>query len=207
MHRTQHLCKLPWNHKSPNVFSPNSWHCFIFRDYFYQFGELRSISIVPRQNCAFVCFSSRASAEVAAERSFNKLVLKGRRLKIMWGKSQGQQPTPGKQGGAPLVPVPGLPGGEMSISPDFVIQVEPPSTGRPWGQEKCPHDGGVLWIEAPACQPYLAGHFHLILPLLLIKFFCVNGLTSNGPIEHPFLSSESHPTRVTGLDAWIFGWK
>ena len=86
-------------------FSP---HC---RDYFYQFGELRSISMVPRQNCAFVCFASRASAETAAERSFNKLLLKGRRLKIMWGKSQGQQSTPGKQGGIPLMPVPGLPGG------------------------------------------------------------------------------------------------
>lgn len=83
----------------------------VFRDYFYQFGELRSITMVPRQNCAFVCFTSRPAAETAAERSFNKLILKGRRLKIMWGKSQGQQPTPGKQGGTPLAPVPGLPGG------------------------------------------------------------------------------------------------
>lgn len=67
--------------------------------------------MVPRQNCAFVCFTARASAETAAERSFNKLILKGRRLKIMWGKSQGQQPAPGKQGGSSLAPVPGLPGG------------------------------------------------------------------------------------------------
>jgi len=83
------------------------------RDYFYQFGELRSISMVPRQNCAFVCFTSRAAAETAAERSFGKLILKGRRMKIMWGKSQGQQPAPGKQGGTSLAPVPGLPGGEF----------------------------------------------------------------------------------------------
>ncbi|EDO31981.1 predicted protein, partial [Nematostella vectensis] len=80
------------------------------RDHFYQFGELRSISMVPRQNCAFVCFTSRAAAEAAADRSFNKLILKGRRLKIMWGKSQGQQPAPGRQGGHTLTPVPGLPG-------------------------------------------------------------------------------------------------
>ena len=83
------------------------------RDYFYQFGELRSISMVPRQNCAFVSFTSRAAAETAAERSFGKLILKGRRMKIMWGKSQGQQPAPGKQGGTSLAPVPGLPGGEF----------------------------------------------------------------------------------------------
>lgn len=87
----------------------------ISRDYFYQFGELRSITMVPRQNCAFVCFTSRAAAETAAERSFNKLILKGRRLKIMWGKSQGQQPAPGKQGGTSLAPVPGLPGGKYCV--------------------------------------------------------------------------------------------
>lgn len=70
--------------------------------------------MVPRQNCAFVCFTTRAAAETASERSFNKLILKGRRLKIMWGKSQGQSPVPGKQGGTPLAPVPGLPGGLYS---------------------------------------------------------------------------------------------
>lgn len=67
--------------------------------------------MVPRQNCAFVCFTSRSSAETAAEHSFNKLILKGRRLKIMWGKAQGQQPTPGNKGGVNLTPVPGLPAG------------------------------------------------------------------------------------------------
>lgn len=84
------------------------------RDYFYQFGELRSISMVPRQNCAFVCFTSRHSAENAAEKSFNKLILKGRRLKIMWGKAQGQQPSTTAKGPADptYAPVPGLPGGE-----------------------------------------------------------------------------------------------
>ena len=86
----------------------------LFRDYFYQFGELRSISMVPRQNCSFVCFTSRAAAETAAERSFNKLILKGRRLKIMWGKAQGQQAPSSSKGPADptYAPVPGLPGGE-----------------------------------------------------------------------------------------------
>lgn len=74
--------------------------------------------MVPRQNCAFVCFASRHSAETAADRSFNKLILKGRRLKIMWGKAQGQQATPGKQGGIQLTPVPGLPGGNLNLQSD-----------------------------------------------------------------------------------------
>ncbi|CAB3993500.1 pre-mRNA-splicing factor RBM22-like [Paramuricea clavata] len=79
------------------------------RDHFYQFGEIRSITMVPKQQCAFVCFTNRFSAETAAENSFNKLIMKGRRLKILWGKSQGAKATPGREGGAKLTPVPGLP--------------------------------------------------------------------------------------------------
>ncbi len=48
------------------------------RDHFYQFGEIRSITMVGRQQCAFVQFTSRSSAEAAAEKSFNKLILQVR---------------------------------------------------------------------------------------------------------------------------------
>ncbi|XP_076457541.1 pre-mRNA-splicing factor RBM22-like [Babylonia areolata] len=83
------------------------------RDHFYQFGEIRSVNIVSKQQCAFVQFTTRASAETAAEKSFNKLIINGRRLNIKWGRSQGQQLMPQTQTGepnAPLEPVPGLPG-------------------------------------------------------------------------------------------------
>ena len=83
-------------------------------DYFYQFGEIRSLTVVPRQQCAFVQYTTRVSAEAAAERSFNKLILNGQRLNIKWGKSQGmQQPTVDQKDnidGRYLEPVPGLPG-------------------------------------------------------------------------------------------------
>lgn len=71
--------------------------------------------MVPKQQCAFVCFTNRYSAETAAEMSFNKLILKGRRLKILWGKSQGAKAAPGKEGGATLAPVPGLPEGGLRL--------------------------------------------------------------------------------------------
>lgn len=48
---------------------------------------------------------------MAAEKTFNKLILGGRRLTIKWGRSQGRQgPTIGHQLIDPLEPVPGLPG-------------------------------------------------------------------------------------------------
>jgi len=81
------------------------------RDHFYQYGEIRSITLVPRQMCAFIQYVNRISAELAAEKTFNKLILGGRRLNIKWGKSQGRQGGPG---GAENLdsyePVPGLPG-------------------------------------------------------------------------------------------------
>ncbi|CAH0387857.1 unnamed protein product [Bemisia tabaci] len=81
------------------------------RDHFYQFGEIRSVTMVPRQQCAFVQYTTRAAAEQAAERTFGKLILSGRRINIKWGRSQAKQATTtSKEDETPkLQPVPGLP--------------------------------------------------------------------------------------------------
>jgi hypothetical protein len=70
----------------------------------------RSISIIPKQNCAFVTFTTRTAAEAAADGTFNKLVIKQQRLKILWGKSQGQTtPAAGDiAGSSKFAPVTGL---------------------------------------------------------------------------------------------------
>jgi len=59
----------------------------LHRSHFYQFGEIQSITLVSKQNCAFVNFASRSAAEAAAEKSANKLTIRGQRLKVLWGKS------------------------------------------------------------------------------------------------------------------------
>ena len=59
--------------KQPN--SSTSCLCVRCRNHFYQFGEIRNISIVAKQQCAFVQFTSRTAAEQAAEKSFNKVVI------------------------------------------------------------------------------------------------------------------------------------
>lgn len=86
------------------------------RDHFYQYGELRSINVVAKQQYAFVQFTLRSAGELAAERTFNKLIIQGRRLNIKWGRSQARQGIMGIGEGeslddipAPLEPVPGLP--------------------------------------------------------------------------------------------------
>ncbi|KAL3876727.1 hypothetical protein ACJMK2_034528 [Sinanodonta woodiana] len=85
------------------------------RDHFYQFGEIRSVNVVTKQQCAFIQFTTRQTAELAAEKSFNKLIIAGRRLNIKWGRPQAQQQTPahkaeGDEKEPQLEPVPGLPG-------------------------------------------------------------------------------------------------
>ncbi|EDW07624.1 pre-mRNA-splicing factor RBM22 [Drosophila mojavensis] len=60
---------------------------------FYPYGEIRSVTLVPRQSYAFVQYFKRSDAELAAERTFSKLSLKGRRLIIKWARTQ-QRPFP-----------------------------------------------------------------------------------------------------------------
>lgn len=78
------------------------------RDNFYQFGEIRTVTLVPRQQCGFVQYTKRAAAELAAEKTFNKLVLGGRRLTIKWAHSQAKQNSVTKTNRS-FDPVPGLP--------------------------------------------------------------------------------------------------
>ncbi|CAI9101567.1 OLC1v1038928C1 [Oldenlandia corymbosa var. corymbosa] len=62
------------------------------RDHFYAHGEIESIKMVLAKACAFVTYTTREGAEKAAEELANKLVIKGLRLKLFWGKPQALKP-------------------------------------------------------------------------------------------------------------------
>ncbi|KAM5271312.1 LOW QUALITY PROTEIN: pre-mRNA-splicing factor RBM22-like [Ctenodactylus gundi] len=84
-------------------------------NHFYQFGEIRTISIVQQRQCAFIQFATRQAEEVAAEKSFNKLMVNGHRLNVKWGRSQAARGKDKEKDGTTdsgikLQPVPGLPG-------------------------------------------------------------------------------------------------
>lgn len=94
------------------------------RDHFYQFGEIRSINVVRKSGCAFVQYTTRAAAEAAIEKSFQKLSIAGNRLAIRWGRSQGKrakedEEEAGKAGSSTkllkVAAIPGLPVG----TPDY----------------------------------------------------------------------------------------
>ncbi|VDN38680.1 unnamed protein product, partial [Dibothriocephalus latus] len=73
------------DHVAAKLLSKN---CYL-RDHFYQFGELRPVSVHHNQHCAFLHFTPRESAERAAERIYDRLIQWGHRLTVNWGKSPG----------------------------------------------------------------------------------------------------------------------
>ncbi|KAF8402712.1 hypothetical protein HHK36_010800 [Tetracentron sinense] len=62
------------------------------RDHFYAHGEIESVRMVLQRACAFVTYTTRDGAEKAAGELSNKLVIKGLRLKLMWGRPQAPKP-------------------------------------------------------------------------------------------------------------------
>jgi len=61
------------------------------KDAMYSFGEIRAIKLAPQQSCAFVTYTTRESAEKAAEQLYNKMYIKGCFLKVSWGKPPAAQ--------------------------------------------------------------------------------------------------------------------
>jgi pre-mRNA-splicing factor RBM22/SLT11 len=58
------------------------------KDAFYTYGEIAGVRKVGSRFCAFVTFAERAAAEAAADGLANKLIVKGIRLRLMWGRPQ-----------------------------------------------------------------------------------------------------------------------
>ncbi|KAJ1659859.1 Pre-mRNA-splicing factor slt11 [Coemansia sp. RSA 25] len=62
------------------------------RDHFSPFGELKSVVVVPKGNCAFVNYKSRAGAEAAASAALGGCSIKDKSLKVSWGKPKPKGP-------------------------------------------------------------------------------------------------------------------
>lgn len=64
------------------------------RDQFYAFGEIESIKVVPEKTCGFVTYVCRSDAERAIDTLANRLILKGSKCHLTWGRPRApQKPT------------------------------------------------------------------------------------------------------------------
>jgi pre-mRNA-splicing factor RBM22/SLT11 len=143
------------------------------RDYFYQFGEIRSVTLVSKQNCAFVTYTNRQAAETAIDKSFQKLVIHGQKLTIRWGKSQAKRAASASATGEDdkqlrLAPVPGLPVG----SPDYFNLASGSGSGSSRGFPSLPppivatpgSSGSGGGIHYPSQDPNRMGSVGIKLP-------------------------------------------
>jgi len=62
------------------------------RDFFYAYGEIKSIVVNSTNKTAFINYTSRESAELAISKAIGGINIKGTFLKAKWGKPQAQGP-------------------------------------------------------------------------------------------------------------------
>lgn len=76
------------------IYSP-LWLTFLLfrRDFFYAFGEIKSVVVVYKSRCAFINYATRVGAENAAERTSEAgCIIKGHTLRVAWGRPRPQGP-------------------------------------------------------------------------------------------------------------------
>lgn len=133
------------------------------QDHFYQYGEVRVIRVLQKQKAAFVHFTSRAAAEKAAAACHPTLIIKGRSLKVLWGRGQSQGgkkglPAPGSGAGPlsigpPGTAAPGAPGAPGATTVGFLPPTLPAPGARPAYASMDPHRMG-----ARSAQPIKGAH-------------------------------------------------
>ncbi|KAK9864507.1 hypothetical protein WJX84_009809 [Apatococcus fuscideae] len=145
------------------------------RDAFYPFGEVASIRVLERRHCGFVTYAARASAEKAAEELQNRLIVRGSRCKLMWGRPQQDRPPDSappipsnlfppqvqKDMGAtlpfqPAAPnffnIPGAPGGPQPPPRPYYPSMDPESMGTR-SQQGAPGEGPAASSDVPSEGP------------------------------------------------------
>ncbi|KAL5718625.1 hypothetical protein ACHQM5_011507 [Ranunculus cassubicifolius] len=108
------------------------------KDRFYAHGEIESVRIVHQHACAFVTYTTRQAAENAAEVLSNKLVVKGVRLKLSWGKSQVKDPKAG------VPQQQGWPEGHKHPPSEQYFNIQPPLQGNSYYQSMDPQRMGAI---------------------------------------------------------------
>ena len=62
------------------------------KNFFYAFGEIKSVVIIYKSKCAFVNFATRSGAELAVEKAYNNCKINDHVIRVQWGKPKVQGP-------------------------------------------------------------------------------------------------------------------
>ncbi|CAK0786800.1 hypothetical protein CVIRNUC_010014 [Coccomyxa viridis] len=127
------------------------------KDYFYPYGEITSIKVITNRHCAFVTYAARPAAERAVDELQHKLILRGQRCKLMWGKPQEKRAPIEARDPAGTNMLPSGPPPNSMIPPQVAMQMGP-GPGYPGGPPppnffNLPPGGGMY----PSMDPSQAG--------------------------------------------------
>jgi pre-mRNA-splicing factor RBM22/SLT11 len=56
--------------------------------HFITFGKIKAVKVIPKSNCAFVCFHVREAAVKALETMYDRCYINEKKVKLLWAKSQ-----------------------------------------------------------------------------------------------------------------------
>ncbi|KAL5709227.1 hypothetical protein ACHQM5_019939 [Ranunculus cassubicifolius] len=119
------------------------------RDQFYAHGEIESVRMVIQRACAFVAYTTREAAEKAAEELSNKLVVKGLRLKLLWGKSQAAKAEELENNPDEAARQQALAQAHGSMLPRAVVSQQHNPNPQPPGTHEAPHAQHVPYFNIP----------------------------------------------------------
>jgi pre-mRNA-splicing factor RBM22/SLT11 len=128
------------------------------RDAFYSYGEIASLRVVTARFCAFVTFTSRDAAERAAKGLHNKLIVKGTRMRLLWGRGQADRQQQGKaKEHDPMAPVASSSGGGAAAAAAAAAAGGDASAANYFGLTPIlgPAAGGAA--AYPSADPHLMG--------------------------------------------------
>lgn len=107
-----------------------SYNIILDRNFFYAFGELKSVVVVHKSKCAFINYATRSAAELAVERAYNNCNIKGHVLRVQWGKPRPQGPRIDMQTEAgPSAAAGAGVSGQISLDQLLEMPVLPPPPG------------------------------------------------------------------------------
>jgi pre-mRNA-splicing factor RBM22/SLT11 len=101
------------------------------RNFFYAFGEIKSVVIIYKSKCAFVNFATRSGAELAVEKAYNNCNINDHVIRVQWGKPKAQGPKSESNDTSKTEQTPSY--NQLSYS-DLSKMVPPPPPGAPGAQ-------------------------------------------------------------------------
>ncbi|KAI8816206.1 uncharacterized protein EV422DRAFT_298380 [Fimicolochytrium jonesii] len=101
------------------------------QSHFYAFGEIKSVVLIAKSKVAFINYATRAAAELAISKSYNNCNIKGKTIRVQWGKARPQGPRGDTQSSATSdgAPSPSPQSGQITVDQLLAMPPPPPPPG------------------------------------------------------------------------------